>query len=50
MKSNIAWSVAYNSVGLVLAASGLLHPLAAAAAMLMSSLAVLGNSRRWRAG
>jgi heavy metal translocating P-type ATPase len=47
MKGNIGWSVAYNSVGLALAASGRLHPLAAAIAMLVSSLVVLGNSRRW---
>jgi P-type E1-E2 ATPase len=50
MIGNIGWSVAYNSVGLALAAAGQLHPLAAAAAMLLSSLVVLGNSKRWHAG
>jgi len=46
MWQNIAWSIGYNSIGLGLAMTGRLHPLAAAFAMLGSSLFVLWNSRR----
>lgn len=46
MWQNIAWSIGYNSIGLGLAITGRLHPLAAAVAMLGSSLFVLWNSRR----
>jgi P-type E1-E2 ATPase len=44
IRSNLIWSFAYNSIGVVLAASGQLHPALAAVLMVVSSLAVLGNS------
>ncbi len=43
---NFAWSFGYNAVALGAAAAGLLHPLLAAVAMVVSSLTVLGNSMR----
>jgi P-type E1-E2 ATPase len=47
MWENIVWSVAYNMIGVTLAATGHLHPAAAAALMFGSSLFVLWNSTRW---
>lgn len=46
IRTNLAWSFGYNSIGVVLAACGQLHPAAAAALMVVSSLMVLGNSLR----
>lgn len=46
IRGNFAWSFAYNAVALAAAAAGLLHPLLAALAMVVSSLTVLGNSLR----
>ncbi|HJV34193.1 cation-translocating P-type ATPase [Geomonas sp.] len=46
IRTNFAWSFAYNGVALAAAAAGLLHPLLAALAMVGSSLTVLGNSLR----
>ncbi len=43
---NLAWAFGYNAIALSAAAAGLLHPLLAAAAMVVSSLTVLGNSLR----
>jgi Cu2+-exporting ATPase len=43
---NFAWAVAFNAVALTLGVLGKLHPIAAAFAMLGSSLIVLANSRR----
>ncbi|HEY3307180.1 MAG TPA: heavy metal translocating P-type ATPase [Desulfuromonadaceae bacterium] len=43
---NLAWSLAYNAIAIAAAATGLLHPLLAAGAMVVSSLTVLGNSLR----
>ncbi len=43
---NLGWAFLYNSVGLVLATLGLLNPLFAAVAMLVSSLSVVTNSLR----
>ena len=51
IRSNLAWAFAYNLVGIPLAASGLLNPVIAGAAMALSSVAVMGNAlllRRWR--
>jgi P-type Cu2+ transporter len=46
IRGNFAWSFGYNSLALGAAAAGLLHPLLAAVAMVISSLTVLGNSLR----
>jgi heavy metal translocating P-type ATPase len=46
IKQNLAWAFAYNAVALTAAALGLLHPLLAALAMVVSSLTVLANSLR----
>ncbi|WP_157605174.1 heavy metal translocating P-type ATPase [Schlesneria paludicola] len=46
IRTNLAWSFAYNSVGVIVAASGQLHPALAAILMVASSLMVLGNSLR----
>ena len=43
---NIAWAFGYNAIALAAAAAGLLHPLLAAVAMVVSSLTVLSNSAR----
>jgi P-type E1-E2 ATPase len=46
MRQNLAWAVGYNAVALGAAASGMLAPLGAAAAMLASSLTVTLNLHR----
>ena len=46
IRGNFAWSFGYNAVALTAAALGVLHPLLAALAMVVSSLTVLGNSLR----
>ncbi len=43
---NLAWAFGYNAVALGAAAAGLLHPLLAALAMVVSSMTVLSNSLR----
>jgi len=48
VKQNLVWAFLYNSVGLVLAVTGLLNPLIAAGAMVVSSLSVALNSMRLR--
>ena len=51
IRQGLFWAFAYNVVGLPLAASGLLSPVLAGAAMAMSSVCVVGNAlllRRWR--
>lgn len=46
LHQNVFWAFIYNGVGLALAMCGVLTPLLAASAMLLSSLCVLLNSKR----
>jgi len=49
-RANLFWAFAYNALGLVLAARGVLTPIFAATAMVVSSLLVVLNSARLRGG
>ena len=46
MRTNTIWAIAYNLIGISLAAAGFVPPLAAAIGMSVSSLLVVGNSLR----
>jgi Cu2+-exporting ATPase len=46
VRQNLAWAFAYNVVAVVIAALGLLRPVFAAAAMVLSSVCVVNNSMR----
>jgi heavy metal translocating P-type ATPase len=50
VRQNLFWAFAYNVVGITLAMAGVLNPILAAAAMVLSSLSVIGNSRRLARG
>jgi Cu+-exporting ATPase len=46
VRQNLLWAFAYNGIAVVVAACGLLRPVFAAAAMVLSSVCVVHNSMR----
>ena len=46
VRQNLFWAFFYNGIGIALAMAGVLNPIMAAGAMLVSSLSVVGNSMR----
>lgn len=48
VRQNLVWAFSYNAIGVIFAACGMLNPIIAAIAMVLSSLFVLQNSLRVR--
>jgi heavy metal translocating P-type ATPase len=46
VRQNLFWAFAYNTAGITLAVAGVLSPIMAAGAMVLSSVSVIANSRR----
>jgi cation transport ATPase len=46
VRQNLFWAFIYNGLGIALALTGVLTPIFAAAAMLLSSTSVVANSMR----
>jgi cation transport ATPase len=46
VRQNLFWAFLYNTVGISLAVAGVLSPIMAAGAMVVSSLSVIGDSLR----
>ncbi len=46
IRQNLFWAFLYNGIGVTLAVAGVLTPIFAAAAMLLSSVSVVANSMR----
>ena len=46
VRQNLFWAFFYNAAGITLAILGVLNPILAAGAMVLSSLSVIGNSLR----
>jgi P-type E1-E2 ATPase len=46
VRQNLFWAFVYNTAGIALALTGVLNPIMAAAAMVLSSVSVIANSKR----